>query len=105
MMYMSDKPPPEPDKRNSGISIGDVTGGIHGSIIAGRDVYYIQGDTAVGDAQFRRNRRQMLEKVWNTWKDLLETSPYRLARIELGLQTKLDAVERPFGRLVQRPKQ
>ncbi len=110
---MSDKPPPpEPDKQNSGVSIGDVTGGIHGSIIAGRDVYYIQGDTAVRpgdtavrDPQFRRNRRKMLERVWNTWKDLLETSPYRFARIELGLQTKLDAVERPYDRLVQRSKQ
>jgi hypothetical protein len=55
--------------------------------------------------QFRRNRRQMLEKVWLIWiKGLLEPSLDHLARIELGLETKPDAVARPFDLLVQRPK-
>src|SRR5262247_4158183 len=63
-------------------------------------------DTTVRDAQFRRNRRQMLEKVRLTWlKGLLEPSLSQLARIELGLETKPDAVDRPFDLLVQRPKQ
>jgi hypothetical protein len=35
-------------------------------VSAGRDVY-IKVDTAVQDEQFRRNRRQMLEKVRLTW--------------------------------------
>jgi GTPase SAR1 family protein len=61
----------------------------------GRDVYHMQ-----------RNRSQMLEKVWLIWiKGLLEPSLHRLARIELNLETKPDAVDRPFGLLVQRPEQ
>jgi len=59
-----------------------------------------------GDDQFRRNRSQMLEKVRHTWiKGLLEPSLFQLARIELGLETKPDAVDRPFDLFVQRPKQ
>src|SRR5262245_21408390 len=49
-----------------------------------------------GDDQFRRNRHQMLEKVRHTWiTGLLEPSLSQLARIELGLETKPDAVDRP----------
>jgi hypothetical protein len=60
----------------------------------------------IWDEQFRRNRNQMLEKVRLIWiKGLLESSLYQLARIELGLETRPDAVERPFDLLVQRPKQ
>jgi TIR domain len=59
-----------------------------------------------GDGQFRRNRRQMLEKVRHTWiKGLLEPSLFQLARIDLGLETKPDAVDRPFDLFVQGPKQ
>ena len=59
-----------------------------------------------GNDQFQRNRRQMLEKVRHTWiKELLEPSLSQLARIELGLETKPDAIDRPFDLLVQRPKQ
>jgi GTPase SAR1 family protein len=48
----------------------------------------------------------MLEKVRHTWiKGLLEPSLSQLARIELGLETKPDVVDRPFDLLVQRPKQ
>src|SRR6266567_6104249 len=106
MMSMSDKTcSPEPDTPNSGVSIGDVAGGIHDTIMAGRDVY-ITVDTAVRDAQFRRNHRQMLEKVRLTWiKGLLEPSLYHLVRLELGLETRPDEVERPFDLLVQRPAQ
>jgi hypothetical protein len=90
--------------QNSGVSIGDVTGGIYDTIIAGRDVY-ITVDAAVRDAQFRRNRRQMLEKVRLTWiKGLLEPSLDHLARLELGLETQPDAVDRPFDLFVQRPQ-
>jgi hypothetical protein len=61
----------------------------------GRDVSYMQ-----------RNRSQMLEKVRLTWiKGLLEPSLSHLARIELGLETQPDVVERPFDLLVQRPAQ
>lgn len=48
----------------------------------------------------------MLEKVRLIWiKGLLEPSLDQLARIELGLQTRPDAVDRPFDLLVQRPEQ
>jgi GTPase SAR1 family protein len=60
----------------------------------------------VTDGQFRRNRSQMLEKVRLIWiKGLLEPSLHQLARIELGLETKPDAVELPFDLFVQRPQQ
>jgi hypothetical protein len=59
-----------------------------------------------GDDQFRRNRSQMLEKVRLIWiKGLLEPSLHQIARIELGLETKPDAVDHPFDLLVQRPEQ
>jgi TIR domain-containing protein/NACHT domain-containing protein len=54
----------------------------------------------------QRNRSQMLEKVRLIWiKGFLEPSLDQLARIELGLETKPDAVERPFDLFVQRPQQ
>jgi DNA polymerase III delta prime subunit len=74
-------------------------------VSAGRDIY-IKVDTAVRDEQFRRNRSQMLEKVRRLWiKGFLEESLDHLTRIELGLQTKPDAISRPFDLLVQHPKQ
>ena len=79
------------------ISLEDVS--------AGRDVY-IHVDTVVRDRPFLRNRSQMLEKIRLTWiKGLLEPSLDHLARIELGLETRPDAVVRPFDLLVQRPQQ
>jgi len=58
------------------------------------------------DEQFRLNRRQMLEKVRLIWiKGFLEPSLDQLAHIELGLETRPDAVARPFDLLVQRPAQ
>ena len=48
----------------------------------------------------------MLEKVRLIWiKGLLEPSLDQLARMELGLEPKPDAVDRPFDLLVQRPEQ
>ena len=74
-------------------------------VSAGRDVY-IQVDTALRDEPFRRNRHRMLEKVRLIWiKGLLEPSLDQLARMELGLESKPDAVDRPFDLLVQRPEQ
>ena len=55
------------------------------------------------ETQFRRNRGQMLEKVRFIWiKGLLESSLYDLARVELGLKTKPDAVTHPFDLIEQR---
>jgi GTPase SAR1 family protein len=48
----------------------------------------------------------MLEKVRLIWiKGILEPSLYHLARIELGIETQPDAVERPFDLFVQQPEQ
>src|SRR5262249_15019236 len=70
-------------------------GALPPALKTGCDVYYLQ-----------RNRSQMLEKVRLTWiKGLLEPSLYHLTRIELGLETQPDVVERPFDLLVQRPAQ
>ena len=61
----------------------------------GRDVSYMQ-----------RNRSQMLDKVRLTWiTGFLEPSLSHLTRLELGLETQPDVVERPFDLLVQRPAQ
>ena len=58
------------------------------------------------EADFQRNRRQLLERVRADWiEGVLEQSLYKVARIELGLETKPDAVESPLDVAVQRPGQ
>jgi hypothetical protein len=74
-------------------------------VSAGRDVH-IQVNSAVRDDQFWRYRSQMLKRVRFDWiTQYLELSLDQLARIQLGLTTKPDAVDRPFDLLIQRPKQ
>ena len=52
----------------------------------------------------RRNRYQMLRQVRADWIDgVLNQSLYQVARIELGLQMKSEAVERPLRAIVQAP--
>ena len=56
------------------------------------------------EADFQRNRRQLIERVRTDWiEGVLNQSLYKVARIELGLETKPDAVERPLDVVVQRP--
>jgi tetratricopeptide (TPR) repeat protein len=86
--------------QSPGVTIGDVIGGIRGSIIAGRDV--ILGTSAEQRAQ--RNRRAMLELVRNTWiKGVLEQSLHGAAMIELGMEERADAVEHPWEMVLQMP--
>ena len=48
----------------------------------------------------------MLQKVRNFWiKGILEQSLYAVARLELGLTTKPEAIEDTWKILVQRPNQ
>ena len=55
-------------------------------------------------ADFQRNRRQLIERVRTDWiEGVLNQSLYKVARIELGLETKPDAVDRPLDVVVQRP--
>jgi hypothetical protein len=52
------------------------------------------------------NRHKMLEMVRRVWiDDYLEHSLGSLARIELGLEEKPDAVSRPWDLIVQQPNQ
>jgi len=54
----------------------------------------------------QRNRRQTLKRVRLDWIDgVLKQSLYHVARIEFGLQTKADAIERPLRAVVQAPDQ
>lgn len=60
-----------------------------------------------GDRENRRalrDRRAMLQLVKNTWiKGVLEQSLHGAAMIELGMEERADAVERPWDVLVQMP--
>ena len=52
----------------------------------------------------RRNRQAILQRVRRDWIDgVLNQSLYKVARIELGLEAKLDAVERPLNAIVHIP--
>jgi DNA polymerase III delta prime subunit len=54
----------------------------------------------------QRNRRAMLQLVRNTWvKGVLEQSLHGAAMIELGLEERADAVERPWDMVLQRSDQ
>jgi hypothetical protein len=85
------------EERTTGVIIGNIMGGIHNSIIAGRDV--IIGTFVVSaDAQRAlRNRQAMLELVKNTWiKGVLENSLYSQGHIQLDMETHPEAIERPW---------
>ena len=52
----------------------------------------------------RRNRDQLLARVRNDWVGVVLDQPlYRIARIELGLDARTNAIERPVQRLVRFP--
>jgi len=99
---MAQKPLDQKRETHDGVTIGDVPGGIRGSIIAGRDV--ILGTTERQRAM--RNRHAMLELVKSTWiKGVLERSLHGAAMIELGMEEHTAAVERPWDTVVQMPDQ
>ncbi len=53
-----------------------------------------------------RNRQILLNKVKNYWvKGVLETSIHGKAMISLGLEKRLDAVDRPWGMVWETPEQ
>ena len=55
--------------------------------------------------QLERNRHQMIARVRHDWiEGVLQQSLYKVARVELGLATKPDAVE-PLTVVVQRAEQ
>jgi len=100
-LYQELLEPTEGPKQGSGVNIGNIYGGIRNAIIAGRDVIF-PGSREEQIAL--RNRRDMLNLVWNTWiKGVLMKSLHNEVLIELDMETKPDAVEHPWDMLVQMP--
>ena len=101
----------ETNEQAGGVAIGDIDGGIRDAVIAGRDVTIGQRITQFfgfgpNEQRAQRNRRAMLELVRNTWiKGVLEQSLHGAAMIELGLEERADAVERPWDMVLQTPDQ
>jgi hypothetical protein len=57
-------------------------------------------------ARDKRNREAMLKLIKNIWiKGFLENSLHGAALIELGLEERKDAVERPWNTVLQTPGQ
>ena len=99
----SDPHSPDNRKQTGGVTIGDVFGGIWNSIIAGGDVI-VQTFTGSEERRAQRNRRAMLQLVKNTWiKGVLEQSLHGAAMIELGMEERADAVERPWDMVIRMP--
>jgi hypothetical protein len=89
-------PPPDPEKLISQTNIGNVEGGIHGSVIAGHDVIFHQGTH-----QDQRNRNIMLNQVRAFWiEGVLERSLHEVAHIGLNVEGQMEAVDRPPWDLV-----
>ena len=64
----------------------------------------IKGDSE--DVRKLRNRQAMLKLVHDTWvKGVLEQSLHGVAALELGLETRPDAVDHPWEMTVQMPEQ
>lgn len=82
------------------VTIGDIEGGIHDSIIAERNVIQtivniFRGDT--NQQRTLRNRQAMLKLVKDFWvKDVLENSLHAAVLIELGMDEHKDAMEHPW---------
>ena len=92
------------------VEIGSIvnTGGGQVNVAGGdinifqRIVNFFQGDTEAQRAF--RNRQNMLQLVWNTWiEGVLKKSLHNEVLIELGMETKSDAVEHPWDMVMQMP--
>ncbi len=86
------------------MTVGNIIGGIQGSIIAGRDVAVQAFTSDTSQQRAQRNPRAMLELA--AWiKGVLEQSLHSVALIELGLEERAEVVEHPWDMLVQKPDQ
>jgi WD40 repeat protein len=100
----------DPNKQTTGVTIGNVDDGIHGSTIVGRDlIQHITNVISGGSDEQRaqRDKRVMLKLVKSFWvKGVLEQSLHGEALIELGLEERARAVEeQPWDMLLQVPGQ
>ncbi|OGO36601.1 MAG: hypothetical protein A2W35_16395 [Chloroflexi bacterium RBG_16_57_11] len=63
-----------------------------------------RGQDILGQNQKLLNRRNMLQKIWNTWiDDYLRKSLYNEVFIELCMETRPNAVEHPWDMVMQIP--
>lgn len=85
------------------IQTGDIKADSGGIVnIIGKIQNFILGDTEQQRAL--RNRQNMLQLVWNTWiEGVLKKSLNNEVLIELGMETKPDAVEHPWDMVFQMP--
>jgi hypothetical protein len=95
----------------SSVTIGNLEGGIYGSEIAGRDISIGQKIVNIFTADTsqqrdQRNRQAMLRLVKDFWvKGVLEQSLHGAVLIELGMEQRQEAVERPWDMVLQTPDQ
>jgi hypothetical protein len=72
------------------------------AILAGRQDDQHQASTLPAAASDQRNRTLMMKRVRSFWvQGVLEQSLHQVARVELGLETRPEAVSRPWELLVQ----
>ncbi|MBU0703467.1 MAG: NACHT domain-containing protein [Chloroflexi bacterium] len=94
---MSETPQSTQHAEGSGIAQAQGPGAIANVI-----TNIFRGSTA--EQRALRNRQAMLQLVRNTWvKGVLEQSLHGAAMIELGLEERADAVERPWDMVLQTP--
>jgi eukaryotic-like serine/threonine-protein kinase len=99
-----------PDTGDVEINVGEVKAESGSSVnVAGRDIFQnitniFQSDTSQQRAY--RNRQNMLQLVWNTWiEGVLRKSLYNEILIELGMETRQDAIEHPWDIVLHMPEQ
>jgi eukaryotic-like serine/threonine-protein kinase len=87
--------------RGDRITVGNILNSVGVAIGHGAKavVHYFPGQTEALDA---RNRRTLLDRVHHDWiEGVLERSVHHAALIELGMHFQADAVEHPWGAVVQ----
>src|SRR5215813_3087543 len=98
------------DKPGTGVTIGNVEGGIRNSTIAGRDVIQKITNIITGgsdEQRAQRDRLVMLKLVNSIWvKGVLEQSLHGEVLLELGLEERADAIDdQPWDLLLRAPGQ
>lgn len=84
------------------VTVSGGTVNVAGGNIIQRFYNFLAGDTEAQRAF--RNRQNMLQLVWNTWiEGVLKKSLHNEVLIELGMETRPDAVEHPWDMVMQMP--
>lgn len=96
------------DITNSTITVGDIkTEATFGDVIFGDQINTtIQQSLSPAEARERRDLGILLKNVETTWiKGVLEKSLYNAVLLELGKESRADAVEHPWQRVMEIPGQ